>query len=263
MENIWCGFICCSRCTNCSASSRVSNIIRLYNRPARTWSHLHIVSVIAFPPSNRLSSRFSSQSNSAYLSCPSLLFTSNTFPGDKSHSTRQCTQSNLIKMRGTRSGTPLIFNTSTKPLRITLTSFHPRRHTLHQSHLRPSSALPAHRLLPSRHLPLPKPQSPCTSPRRACGSQSLDALWQNSAHSHRVFQPVSTSHLPRHSRLRSCPTRQPCRRRPSTSSRRCTPANRADCAPQPPRAAPCPLRREPHPPSPSAQPLPCSGPTNW
>ena len=34
------------RCANCSASSRVSNIIRLYNCPARTWSHLHIVSVM-------------------------------------------------------------------------------------------------------------------------------------------------------------------------------------------------------------------------
>src|SRR5580692_10421568 len=67
------------RCTNCSASSRVSNIIRLYNRPARTWSHLHIVSVIAFPPSNRLSSRLSSQSKSAYLSSVSLLFTSTPF----------------------------------------------------------------------------------------------------------------------------------------------------------------------------------------
>ncbi len=109
IENIWSGSICCIRCTNCSASSRVSNIIRLYNRPARTWSHLHIVSVIALPPSNRLSSRFSSQSKSAYLSSLSLLLTSNTFPGDKSHSTRQFTQSNFIKMRGTRSGTPLIF----------------------------------------------------------------------------------------------------------------------------------------------------------
>ena len=56
----------------------------------------------------------------------------NTFPGDKSHSTRQSTQPNLIKMRGTQTGTPLIFNTSTKLLRITLTSYHPRRHTLHQ-----------------------------------------------------------------------------------------------------------------------------------
>src|ERR1700730_6926134 len=171
MENTWSGSICCIRCTNCSASSRVSNIIRIYSRPARTWSHLHIVSVIAFPPSNRLSSRFSSQSKSAYLSCPSLLVTSNTFPGDKSHSTRQCTQPNLIKMRGTRTGTPLTFNTSTKHLRITLISFHPRRHTLHQLRLRPSSALPAHRLLPSHHWPSLKPQSPCTSPRRACGSQ--------------------------------------------------------------------------------------------
>jgi hypothetical protein len=132
IENIWSGSICCIRCTNCSASSRVSNIIRLYNRPARTWSHLHIVSVIALPPSNRLSSRFSSQSKSAYLSSLSLLFTSNTFPGDMSHSTRQFTQSNFIKMRGTRSGTPLISNTSTQHLLITLTSFHPRRHTLHQ-----------------------------------------------------------------------------------------------------------------------------------
>src|SRR5580704_13387366 len=87
------------RCTNCSASSRVSNIIRLYNRPARTWSHLHIVSVIALPPSNRLSSRFSSQSKSAYLSSLSLLFTSNTFPGDMSHSTRQSPPT-ILKKRG-------------------------------------------------------------------------------------------------------------------------------------------------------------------
>src|ERR1700744_6195252 len=97
------------RCTNCSASSRVSNIIRLYNRPARTWSHLHIVSVIALPPSNRLSSRFSSQSKSAYLSCPSLLFTSNTFPGDKSHSTRSSPHPELENKRGTLIGTPLSF----------------------------------------------------------------------------------------------------------------------------------------------------------
>jgi hypothetical protein len=35
-------------------------------------------------------------------------------------------------MRGTQTGTPLIFNTSTKLLRITLTSYLPRRHILHQ-----------------------------------------------------------------------------------------------------------------------------------
>jgi hypothetical protein len=58
-----------------------------------------------------------------------------------SHSTRQYPQPNLIKMRGTRTGTPLIFITSTNPLRITLTSSHLRRHTLHQSRLHPSSAL--------------------------------------------------------------------------------------------------------------------------
>src|ERR1700733_1222055 len=97
IENTWSGSICCMRCTNCSASSRVSNIILLYNRPARTWSHLHIVSVIALPPSNRLSSRFSSQITSAYLSSPLLLSTTNTFPGDMTHSTRQSPRSTLKK----------------------------------------------------------------------------------------------------------------------------------------------------------------------
>src|ERR1700730_1377724 len=207
MENIWSGSICCIRCINCSASSRVSNIIRLYNRPARTWSHLHIVSVIAFPPSNRLSSRFSSQSNSAYLSCPSLLFTSNTFPGDKSHSARLSTQPNLIKMRGTRTGTPLTFNTSTKAIRITLISFHPHRHTLHQLRLRPSSALPAQPWLPaSHHSPSLKPQSPCTSPRRACGSQSLDVLWQHSAHSRPACRKASSWPQPKPFRPQPSPT---------------------------------------------------------
>src|SRR6185312_14563880 len=75
------GSICCIRCINCSASAFVSNIMRLYNCPALTWSHLHIVSVIVFPPGNRLSSRFSSQTTSAYRSSPLvlLLLTSTPF----------------------------------------------------------------------------------------------------------------------------------------------------------------------------------------
>jgi hypothetical protein len=62
---------------------RKLHIIRLYSRPARTWSHFHIVSVMVFPPSNRLSSRFSSQNVSAYLSSPLLLVTATHLSGDR------------------------------------------------------------------------------------------------------------------------------------------------------------------------------------
>jgi len=101
MENIWSGSICCMRCANCSASSRVSNIMRLYSRPARTWSHLHIVSVIAFPPSNRLSSRFSSHNTSDTSSYSFLLpFTFNNLSWDKTYSNTPTTQFRPGKTRG-------------------------------------------------------------------------------------------------------------------------------------------------------------------
>src|SRR5208283_3399318 len=56
-EIAWSGSICRIRVINSSASSRVLNITRLYSCPARTWSHRHMVSVIASPSKLRLSSR--------------------------------------------------------------------------------------------------------------------------------------------------------------------------------------------------------------
>src|SRR6185503_6549954 len=73
------------------------------------------------PPSNRLSSRFSSHITCAYLSSLlPLLFTSNTFPGYKTRFPRQRFPTRSDKNeRGIHSGTPILFTTQTRSLWIT------------------------------------------------------------------------------------------------------------------------------------------------